>query len=254
IPPDLLHPPDIQLQVRAARVQRIQAAFRAPGQIAAQVGLGVVAGGALEMVHTVRTGKPAWEQVFGQPFWDWLDANPAISASFDATMAVDAGNVAVADCYDWTTVRHAADIGCAARWLTCRKPRPVPRSTWPGSASTAGARSSARASSDPLPPGADAYLLSRVIHDWDDAAATAILRRCAEAAGSTGRVLVIESHGTPGGDPAAFAEMNLRMLVLTGGRERTIDDYSALAAGAGLQVTAVHDITERHVIIECVPT
>ena len=52
----------------------------------------------------------------------------------------------------------------------------------------------------------------------------------------------------------AFAEMNLRMLVLTGSRERTIDDYSALAAGAGLQVTAVHDITERHVIIECVPT
>jgi hypothetical protein len=43
------------------------------------------------------------------------------------------------------------------------------------------------------------------------------------------------------------------MLVLTGGRERTIGDYSALAAGAGLRVTAVHDITERHVIIECVP-
>jgi hypothetical protein len=45
--------------------------------------------------------------------------------------------------------------------------------------------------------------------------------------------------------------MNLRMLVLAGGRERTIDHYSALAATAGLQVTAVHDITERHVIIEC---
>ena len=43
------------------------------------------------------------------------------------------------------------------------------------------------------------------------------------------------------------------MLVLAGGRERTIDDYSALAASAGLQITAVHDITERHVIIECVP-
>jgi hypothetical protein len=47
--------------------------------------------------------------------------------------------------------------------------------------------------------------------------------------------------------------MNLRMLVLTGGRERTVDDYSALAAGAGLRVTAVHDTTERHVMIECVP-
>ena len=59
----------------------------------------------------MRTGEPAWEQVFGQPFWDWLDANPAISASFDATMAVDAGSAAVADGYDWTTVRHVADIG-----------------------------------------------------------------------------------------------------------------------------------------------
>jgi hypothetical protein len=74
-----------------------------------------------------------------------------------------------------------------------------------------------------------------------------------EAAHRTGRVLVVESHGIADGDPAALAEMNLRMLVLTGGRERTIDDYSALAAGAGLRVTAVHDITERHVIIECVP-
>ena len=70
--------------------------------------------------------------------------------------------------------------------------------------------------------------------------------------GSTGRVLVIESHAA-GGDPAAFAEMNLRMLVLAGGRERTIDHYHTLAAAAGLQVTAVHDITERHMIIECVP-
>ena len=64
-------------------------------------------------------------------------------------------------------------------------------------------------------------------------------------------MLVIESAV---GDPAAFAEMNLRMLVLSGGRERTIEDYSALAAGVGLEVTAVYGTTERHVIIECVPT
>ena len=55
-------------------------------------------------------------------------------------------------------------------------------------------------------------------------------------------MLVVESHGTPGGDPAAFAEMNLRMLVLAGGRGRTLEDYSALAADADLEVTGVHDI------------
>jgi hypothetical protein len=222
------------------------------------------------LMHTVRTGEPAWEQVFGQPFWDYLDANPAISASFDATMAVDAGNIAVADRYDWTTVRHVADIGGGTGTLIAEvlQRNPGLRGTLADLPETAararqhlarlglGGRCEVVGQSffDPLPPGADAYLLSRVIHDWDDAAATAILRRCAEAAGSTGRVLVIESHGAPGGDSAGFAEMNLRMLVLTGGRERTIDDYSSLAAGAGLQVTAVHDITERHVIIECVAT
>ena len=66
-------------------------------------------------------------------------------------------------------------------------------------------------------------------------------------------MLVIESHAAADGDSAAFAEMNLRMLVLAGGRERTIDHYAALATAAGLQVTAVHGITERYVIIECVP-
>jgi hypothetical protein len=221
------------------------------------------------LAHTVRTGAPAWEQVFGQPFWAYLDANPAIGASFDATMAVDAGNAPVADGYDWTTVRHIADIGGGTGTLIAEVLRHNPwlRGTLvdlPETAARArhylaGLRLDGRCEVvgqsffEPLPVGADAYLLNRVIHDWDDAAASAVLRRCREAAHRTGRVLVVESHGIADGDPAAFAEMNLRMLVLTGGRERTIDDYSALAAGADLRVTAVHDITERHVIIECVP-
>ena len=221
------------------------------------------------LAHTVRTGEPAWEQVFGLPFWNWLDANPAISASFDAVMAVDAGNVAVADGYDWTAVRHVADIGGGTGTLIAQilRRNPELRGTLADLPQTAArarqylaglgldsrCQVAGQSFFDPLPPGADAYLLNRVIHDWDDAAATAILRRCAEAAGSTGRVLVIESHGTRGGDPGAFAEMNLRMLVLTGGRERTVGDYSALAAEAGLQLTAVHDISERDVIIEYAP-
>jgi hypothetical protein len=221
------------------------------------------------LAHTVRTGAPAWEQVFGEPFWAYLDANPAIGASFDATMAVDGGNARVADGYDWTAVRHVADIGGGTGTLIAEVLRHNPwlRGTLVDLPETAArardylaglgldgrCETVGQSFFEPLPVGADAYLLNRVIHDWDDAAASAVLRRCREAANRTGRVLVVESHGTADGDPAAFAEMNLRMLVLTGGRERTIDDYTALAAGAGLRVTAVHDITERHVIIECVP-
>jgi hypothetical protein len=57
-----------------------------------------------------------------------------------------------------------------------------------------------------------------------------------------------------GTDHATFAEMDLRMLVLVGGRERSLEDYSALAADAGLRVAAVHGATTTHVIIECVPS
>jgi hypothetical protein len=220
------------------------------------------------LLHTVRTGRPAWEQVFGQPFWAYLDANPAISASFDAVMAVDGGNSALAEGYGWSAVRHVADIGGGTGTLIAEVLRRNPhlRGTLADLPETAArareylaglgldARCEVVGQSffDPLPVGADVYLLSRVIHDWDDAAASAILRRCAEAAGSAGRVLVIESAAA-GGDPASFAEMNLRMLVLAGGRERTVDDYAALAASAGLKVTAIHHTTERHIVIECVP-
>src|ERR1700683_5516995 len=79
------------------------------------------------LAHTVRTGEPAWDQVFGQPFWAYLDANPAIGASFDATMAVDAGSAAVADGYDWTTVRHVADIGGGTGTLIAEVLRRHPR-------------------------------------------------------------------------------------------------------------------------------
>jgi SAM-dependent methyltransferase len=221
------------------------------------------------LMHTVRTGDPAWEQVFGKPFWSYLDANPEISASFDAVMAVNAGyRAAVVDGYDWTAVRHVADVGDGTGTLLAevlrRDPRmrgtlvDLPETAVRAREYLAGLGLDDRCEVvgqsffDPLPAGADVYLLCRVIHDWDDPEASAILRRCAEAAGGTGRVLMIESHGVAGDAAAGIAEMDLRMLVLAGGRERTIDDYSALAVGAGLQVAAVHRSTERTVIIECV--
>jgi 2,7-dihydroxy-5-methyl-1-naphthoate 7-O-methyltransferase len=64
------------------------------------------------LVHTVRTGEPAWAQVFGQPFWPYLDANPEISAAFDQTMAAGASYwAAIADGFDWSAATHVVDVG-----------------------------------------------------------------------------------------------------------------------------------------------
>jgi 2,7-dihydroxy-5-methyl-1-naphthoate 7-O-methyltransferase len=219
------------------------------------------------LAHTVRTGEPAWETVFGQPFWSYLEANPPVGASFDALMASDADyRAALADGYDWTGIHHVIDVGGGTGRLLAdvlvHNPGlrgtllDLPETVARGREYLAGRGLEARCEVagqsffDPLPAGADAYLLNRVIHDWDDTRAGLILSRCAEAAGRGGRVLVIESHLNSGGESASFAEMNLRMLVLSGGRERTLDDYAALAAGAGLRVASVHQATDRHVIIE----
>lgn len=63
-----------------------------------------------ELMHTVRTGEPAWEAAYGVPFWEYLDANPALAASFDAMMS-DSPRITAAAAYDWTGVGHVADVG-----------------------------------------------------------------------------------------------------------------------------------------------
>jgi hypothetical protein len=220
------------------------------------------------LADTVRTGRPAWPAVFGAPFWQYLDANPELSASFDATMEIHAGNRDLAEGYDWPALARVADVGggtgaLLAELLLCHQGLRGVLIDLPGTAARARRYLAGRGLADrcetiggsffdELPGGAGAYVLNRVLHDWADAEAIAILRRCAAAAGRHGRVLIVESQGTSGADPSLFAEMNLRMLVLTGGRERTVDDYRALAAAAGLRVAAVHDTPARQSIIECV--
>ena len=221
-----------------------------------------------ELLHTVRTGRPAWEAAFGMPFWDHLDADPAMAASFDATMAAST-RTAAATAYDWSGVGHVVDVGGGTGALLAEVLRAEPgiRATLvdlPGTVARgrrflAGRGLEGRCEFagqsffDPLPTGGDVYVVSAVLHDWSDEPATAILRRCAEAAGATGRVVIVESHGTAGDDPAMFAENDLRMLVLSGGHERTVDDYATLAAAAGLTAVGVRTTPYGVVVIDCRP-
>jgi 2,7-dihydroxy-5-methyl-1-naphthoate 7-O-methyltransferase len=218
------------------------------------------------LAHTLRTGEPAWAQVFGQPFWQYLDANPEISTAFDQTMAGGASYwAAIADGFDWSATTHVVDVGGGTGALLgavlIRNPGlrgtllDLPETVARGAEYLTGLGLTDRfgvagqSFFDPLPADADVYLLSKIIHDWDDHDAAAILRRCAQAADQHGRVLIIEGHGDTA--DAAFAEMNLRMLVLTGGRERTLDEYQDLAGTAGLRVVAVHQAADGLAIIEC---
>ena len=220
------------------------------------------------VLHTVRTGEPAWESVFGLPFWEYLAANPELGASFDAMMSSATEFVTDAvSAHDWSTARHVVDVGGgrgvllaailatnpSLRGTLVDLPDTVDRGRQYLAEHGVGERTEVVGQSffDPLPTGGDVYVVSSVLHDWNDESSLAILRRCAEAAGPGGRVLVLEQHSSDG-DRSGFAEMDLRMLVLAGGRERTVEEYAALVTAAGLTVTQVATTPLGQVGIECV--
>lgn len=210
----------------------------------------------VELLHSVTTGEAAFPVRYGRPYWNDLTADPGRAAVFNnllgADVAVRAPDIVAG--YDWGRLDHLVDVGGGDGSLLAALlgAHPSLRGTVVdlddavyGAKRTFAAlgledRADAVKGSffDPLPAGAGGYVLSLILHDWDDAAATAILRRCAEAAGPTGSVFVIESVG-PRGD-APHTGMDLRMLCVYGAAERNVPEFAVLAADAGLQVTAVY--------------
>jgi O-methyltransferase len=208
------------------------------------------------LLQVARTGRPVFEDMFGRTFWEDLEADPERSRAFDALMAVQVSLVAdeVATAYDWSGVRHVVDVGGGTGTLLAavlskypallgtlvELPATVEMGRRNLTEAGVGDRCAFAAGSffDPLPSDGDVYVLSRVLHDWTDNEATAILRRCAEAAGSTGRVLVIEQLVAGQGASPMTTALDLRMLAVFGGQERSLDAYRALAADAGLALRA----------------
>ncbi len=188
------------------------------------------------LLHSVRTGEAAFPAQFGNAFWDDLSADPLRTSSYDEQMGRDvaADAPAIVSAYDWGALGSVVDVGggngaLLAAMLT---EHPGLRGTVYDRPRTAGAarqtlaaagladRSDVVAGSffDPLPAGAGGYVLSAILHDWDDEAARAILQRCAEAAGPEGTVLVVEKIGADG--ETLRTGMDLRVLAYFGGKER----------------------------------
>lgn len=215
------------------------------------------------LLHSVRTGAPAYEVVYGRTFWSDLDAHPVYRRYFDDLMASQQAVTAplVATLYDWSGVSHVYDIGGGSGGLLAHllSRHPHLRGTLvdrPGAMRAAaerfiqsglGERAEVVVGDffDELPPGGDVYVVSRALTDWNDRDAVAILRRCADAAGRRGRVLVIEVL-------PAEPRFDLQMLVVVGGRERAAEDFEALAAAAGLTVARVLRGPGGLTLIDCV--
>ena len=239
------------------------------------------------MAHTwgtlldyVRTGQPAYQQVFGRPFWEDLAAHPRIGAEFDALMGpaghgVPDFDIELSD--GWETVRTVVDVGGGTGAMLASLLRRHPHARGilvdlPGTVARAGEiiesfgvgdRMTAVGQSffDPLPAGAELYLLKSVLNDWPDEPTVAILRRCAEAAEAADAAEAAAAAGTStaaiailGGVSADEAPRALGIdMLVAGGKSSTLTQFTELARQAGLDVVAARTQSSGRFVVECRP-
>ncbi|MBR7672754.1 methyltransferase [Streptomyces daliensis] len=219
----------------------------------------------VELLETVRTGRNAYIARYGRSLWEDLAADAALSDSFDAMMAFNMGEVvgSVLAAYDWGSLKHVVDVGGGNGALLAAllgehphlrgglvdlpQAAEAARHTFDAAGVADRADIFPQSFFDPLPSGADAYLLSDVLHDWADEEAKAVLRRCAEAAGGSGQVCVIGEFGADGESPSTA--MDMRMLAFVDGKERRISQVGKLAEECGLGVSGVHSAGEISVVV-----
>ena len=223
------------------------------------------------LLHSVRTGEPAFPAVHGTTAWDYRARHPEEGAIFDAAMTGISGMAAdaVARSYDFSRIGVLADVGGghgellaailaahpSMRGILFDQPQVVAGARRLLERAGVADRCEVVGGSffEAVPGGADAYLLKSVIHDWDDPEAAAILRACRAAVGDKGRLLVVERVVGPPNepDPAKFSDLN--MLVELGGRERTAEEYRDLLAGAGFRLVGVTPTGSPFEVVEAAP-
>jgi O-methyltransferase domain/Dimerisation domain len=209
-----------------------------------------------ELEYGIRTGNVPSEHVTGLPAFEYFAKHPEMGAEFNAAMAEHTRSIApeVINGYDFARFGTLVDVGGGNATLLAAILAAVPSlrgvlfdlpNGLQGAAATlerAGVADRCRVVTgdffDSVPPGADAYLLKSIIHDWDDDRAAAILSNCRTAMADGGVVLVLErmlpDRLSPANTGAVLSDLN--MLVFTGGRERTEAQYRAVYAAAGLEL------------------
>ena len=208
-----------------------------------------------ELPHTVMTGEPAFDRAHGVPLFEYLAENPEANAAFDRAMALISGpeDESVAASYDFGRHRVVVDVGGGRGGLLAAvlarhtevegvlfdQPQVVDEVD-PGEIDGTGRCGIVGGDFFRfVPTGADAYVLKRIIHDWDDDTAADLLGRCRAAVNPRGRVLVVEAVIRPGNDPDPHKAQDVGMMLLTRGRERTAEEFRALFDASGLRLERI---------------
>ena len=204
------------------------------------------------LMHSVRTGAPAFVRTHRQPLYGYLHEHPRAAAQFNAVMTAFSNqeSAAILAAYDFTRAETIVDIGGGHGALLAAVLRAHPHLAgilFDLPSVIAGARdllnqaglavrAQCRAGDffDEAPAGADLYMMKSVLHNWQDVDAQRILATCRAAMKASSRLLVIERVVPEGNAPAEAKLFDINMLVMAGGRERTEAEYRVLLAQSGL--------------------
>lgn len=221
-----------------------------------------------QLAYSVRTGRPAFKHVHGMDPWEYRAQNPESDAKFNASMTSLVTQVAkaVADAYDFSGLHTIVDVGGShgALLITILRSNPGLHAVLFDLPNVVeGAREPLRAAGvlercdivggdmfKEVPGGGDAYVLSRVIHDWDDDRAVEPLANCRRAMQPHSKLILAEEV-LPAGDMPSYGKLSdLNMLVSPGGQERTEAEYRALYYAAGFNLTRIIPTRSRISLIE----
>lgn len=223
------------------------------------------------MLHSIQTGEPAFAHRFGMGPFPYFMQNPEADRIFNEAMIGYTHQVAnaVAATYDFSPFNNVVDVGGGygtllaailrdhpdARGMLFDVPHVIDaaqgflRTTGVGDRCTSIAGDFFVA----VPAGGDAYVLSQILHDWEDEDCLTILRHTRQVMPQQGKLLVVELVIPPGNEPSFGKWLDLHMLAIPGGRERTEAEYSALFRDAGFELINIVPTLAGPSVVEAVP-
>lgn len=224
-----------------------------------------------DLLHTVRTGRPAFEHVHGQSFYGFLQQHSVQAEVFQRAMSgFTAHEVsAISSACDLGSARTIVDVGGgqgalmaallhrhrALQGIVFDLPEVISGARYALGETGLSERCECVAGDffEAVPSGGDVYLMKSVLHNWADDAAMRILKACRRAMSDTARLIVAE-RVVPEGNLASEAKLfDINMLVTVGGQERTLDEYRRLMGASGLRLIRSVDTASALSVIEAVP-
>lgn len=221
-----------------------------------------------ELPYSIKTGEPAFDKVFGMPNFDYYFSHEKEGKIFnDAMTSLSMGSsMIVLENYDFTGIKKLVDVGGGHGFLLASILKKYPEMTGVlfdnevvvqeakvllqehGVADRCATFGGDFFKTAPL--GGDAYILKHIIHDWSDEECLTILSNCRRGIATGGKILVVEMVVPEGNEPSISKLLDLSMLAILTGRERTANEYETLLKKAGFEVTKIVPTMSPYSIIE----